>query len=91
MLPVFDVFSCVLPHDFAELRQRVRCILLVVNGDGGVVAEVYSTDGQQMLDVVLLHQTAEVVLDGFVPAASKGSAVELGCGFSDLQENLFDL
>lgn len=55
------------------------------------MTEIDPTDGQEMLNVVLLHQTAEIVLDGFVSAASKGSAVELRCGFGDLQEDLLDL
>lgn len=65
--------------------------MLVVNRYGSVVTKVYSTDGQEMLNVVLLHQTAEIVLYGFVSAASKGSAVELRCGLGDLQEDLLDL
>ena len=75
VLPVLDVLSCVLPHDLAELGKRIWSVLLIVNGNSGVVTEVYSTDGQEMLDVVLLHQTAQVVLDCLVPAAAKGSAV----------------
>lgn len=91
MLSILDVFSSVLPHNFAELGQRIWGILLVVDRYSSVVTEVYPTDGQEMLNVVLLHQTAEVVFYGFIPAASKGSAVELRCGFSNLQEYLLDL
>lgn len=84
MLSVLNILSCVLPHDFAELSKRIWGVLLVIYGNGGVVTEIYSADCQEMLDVILLDQTAQVVFDCFVPAASKGSAVELWGCFSDL-------
>jgi hypothetical protein len=77
MLPVSNILRSVLPHDLSKLREGVRGILLVVYGDSGVMAEVYSTDCKKMLDIVLLNKATQVVLDCFVPATAKSTSVEL--------------
>ena len=39
----------------------------------------------------MFNEAAQVVLDGFVLAAFEAFAIEFGCGFDYLVENLFDV
>jgi hypothetical protein len=91
MLTILDILSRVLPHHLPKLRQGVRGVLLVVDRDGSVVAEIDPADGQQVLDVVLFDQGTEVVLHGLVSTAPQGTAIQLAGSLPDLEEDLLHL
>ena len=74
-LPISYIFSCVFPHDPSELTQRFWCFGLVLYRNSGVVTEINSTDGEQMLHVVVIDHGSKVIFDGFIPAIPHVSAV----------------
>ena len=76
-LSVSDVLGGVFAHDSSELGQRIGSFLLVFNGNGGVMTEIHSAYGKQVLYIELLNQSGEVVLDSLVPAHSHCSTMQL--------------
>ena len=90
MRSILDILCGILPHHFPELGQRFGGVLLVVDGDGGVVTEIDSADGQQMLYVILFDQGGEIVLNCLVPATAQGPAIQLATGLAYLEEDLFN-
>jgi hypothetical protein len=76
-LSVSDVLGGVFAHDPSELGQGIGSFLLVFNGNGGVMAEIHSAYGKQVLYIEMLNQGGEVVLDSLVPAHSHCPAMQL--------------
>ena len=79
-LSVPNILSSVFAHDSSELSQSLGSLLLIFYWNSGIVTEVNSTDGQQMLNIVLLDQTGEVVFNCLVSAHSHGSTMNFAHG-----------
>lgn len=55
------------------------------------MTEIHPTDSKQMLYIILLHQTTQIILYSLIPTSPQSSPAQLTAGLSNLEQDLLYL